>query len=199
MNIMLDLETWGLTPGSDIRSIGACVFAPETGLVHDGSLGTIRPFYSATATPEALPLTRDPETVKWWNDQSEKAQAAFANPADLWSACYSFNHWIWSVCGSRERFENWTADEGIRIWCKGPHFDVSILAAIYRAIKMPVPWHYRSPRDMRTVVDIAKITKDEERAMFTGTPHHALDDAISQAKVVCEAFKRLRLTDGREA
>lgn len=204
MHIMLDLETWGLIPGSDIRSIGAVVFDPFSDNISDfadGMPGANSQFYAATNNPlvtlddyakpiHKYPLSRDPETEKWWNDQSEEAQAAFTDPVDLWAACYEFRYWVWSVSGSSEQFENWTPDEGIRLWCKGPHFDISILAAIYRAVNLPVPWHYRSPRDMRTVVDLAGITKAEERAMFDGIPHHALDDAISQAKIVCEAFKR---------
>lgn len=33
VDVSLDLETWGLTPGSDIRSIGAIVFDQKTGLI----------------------------------------------------------------------------------------------------------------------------------------------------------------------
>lgn len=210
-HIMLDIETWGKTPGSDIRSIGACVFAPVArhggSLVHDGSLGTIRPFYVATENPifiweyddgclesRTYQLSRDPETVKWWNDQSPEAQAAFANPVDLREACLQFGDWLykntWSIMG-------YPGDHMLgvecKLWCNGPHFDEAILAAVYRAVGLPVPWHYRAPRDFRTITDAAGMTRDDFKPFSHGTAHNALDDAISQAKIVCEAYRRLGL------
>lgn len=195
MHIMLDLETWGVTPGSDLRSIGAVVFDPTINYVSE-----VRQFYAATDNPiigianySGAPvyqysLTRDPETVKWWNDQSQEAQAAFANPVELQKTCEHFSSWF-----NRITFRVSAKLTDVRLWCKGPHFDIAILEAVYRAVSLPVPWHYRSPRDMRTVADLAGITKDEEKTLFTGTPHNALDDAISQAKIVCEAYRRLGL------
>lgn len=195
MHVMIDLETWGIRPGCDIRSIGAVTFDPVTGTV----CAPIASFYVATDNPlipvdapdnyhktrRRYPLTRDPETVEWWSKRESEAQNAFADPVDLRDACAQFHAWYSQI----------TANSGhdIRLWCKGPHFDISILEAVYRAVALPVPWHYRAPRDMRTIVDLAGITKDEERAMFVGIPHHALDDAISQAVVVFEAYKRLGL------
>ena len=116
IHISLDLETWGTEPGCDIRSIGACVFDPETGFVHDGTLGTIQPFYRACEMPMVdtyrspdgrggwinhphygerfmpkYPLTRNPRTVQWWSEQSDEAQAAFADPVDLRDALRLFD------------------------------------------------------------------------------------------------------------
>ena len=70
-HIMVDLETWGTTPGSDIRSIGAVVFDPVA-----GTLGN--EFYVNVVGGEKVGLTRDPETEEWWADQSEEARGAFA-------------------------------------------------------------------------------------------------------------------------
>ena len=42
IDISLDLETWGTTPGSDIRSIGACVFDPLAGFVAGADAPALR-------------------------------------------------------------------------------------------------------------------------------------------------------------
>ena len=222
-HIMLDLETWGKVPGSDIRSIGACVFDPIAGTVGvkcqscekvypepcTDCLNTGRDvrgeFYVATENPlhgrmggywdgmneyRKYPLTRDPETIQWWNDQMPEAQAAFANPVDLREACNLFGHWIAGM------FQDGVFDEkrdgpNLRIWANDPHFDVSILDAVFRAVGLPVPWHYRSPRSVKTIVEAAGMTSADYSNY--GTAHNALDDAIAQAMTVCEAYKRLGL------
>jgi hypothetical protein len=200
MHIMLDLETWGKRPGCDLRSIGACVFAPETSLVHDESLGTIKPFYVATDNPEIpqsnsmmvpvfkYPLHRDPQTVYWWQDQSAEAQAVFTDPVDLADALTLFTGWL-EATGA--------AGADLRLWCHGPSFNPPILAAAYDACGLPVPWHYRAPRDTRTLFDAAGITDHSAflNRFAAGTYHHALDDAICQARAVCEAMAMI--TNGR--
>lgn len=201
-HIMLDLETWGKVPGSDIRSIGAVVFDPTRGTVGipDGDNSELQ-FYFATDNPivalttptgnhwddvekvnRLYPLTRDPETVQWWNDQTPEAQAAFANPVDLREACVKFQNWLLSAVGPMAEY---------RIWANDPHFDVSILDAVFRAVGLPVPWHYRSPRSMKTIVEAAGMTINDY--CNYGTAHNALDDAIAQAMTVCEAYRRLGL------
>lgn len=213
IHVMHDLETWGKKPGCDLRSIGACVFDPLTGLVHDGSLGTIRPFYQAVDNPQygwnaprykalgssKYPLVRDPETVAWWADQSNEAQAAFANPIDLAEGLHAFSAWLFALTDQLyDRFEivKCKPSASARIWSHGPHFDTAILEAAYDACDIEVPWHYRSPRDTRTAFDMAGI--DDHSALLASCPgplgikHHALDDSISQALAVCVAFKEVR-------
>lgn len=191
-HIMFDLETWGTTPGSDIRSIGAVVFDPVTGLVHHykPNGGT---FYVACSNPDnKYPLIRDPETVRWWGDQSAEAQAAFANPVDLVEALRLFGEWLGVVNGGECTNMR---DSPLRLWANDPHFDEAILNAAYRAVGLPVPWYYRAPRSMKTVLDLANITREEMKQFAHGTVHNALDDAISQANIVCEGYRRLRLAD----
>lgn len=217
-HIMLDLETWGKRPGFDIRSIGAIVFDPVAGTVlTNGWRGADllkNTFYIATDNPTGrmrfghwepesvlmydderyrkYPLTRDPETVKWWNDQSPEAQAAFANPVDLRRGLELFHMWLEEVLTSDALIQS-HEDQSLRLWANGPQFDVSILEAVYHAVGLPVPWYYRAPRDFRTITDAAGMTRDDFKAFEHGTAHNALDDATSQAMIVCEAYKRLRL------
>lgn len=161
-------------------------------------------FYIATdnpVTPDAYypnrchgykyPLHRDPETVKWWSEQSDDAQAAFDNPVDLRIALIRFGDWLESVLPNCLKGVSSTAID-LKLWANDPHFDVSILAEAYHAVGLPVPWHYRAPRSMRTVVDLSGLTRDEY--VTHGTAHNALDDAIAQALTVCKCYERLGLT-----
>lgn len=213
VHISLDLETWGKRPGCDLRSIGAAVFDPMTGYIADLShhAGDHCPaFYIATDNPCKYPnggdeyhnlvrkylLTRDPSTVSWWNDQSAEAQAAFADPVDLREALQRFAGWLHIVAG-REAYSpspEYVPLQRICIWSHGAAFDPPILAAAYEAVGLPVPWHYRAPRDTRTAFDMADVGDHSTymQQFNHGTAHHALDDAISQARAVCGAFERVR-------
>lgn len=189
-HIMLDLETWGTRPGCDIRSIGATVFDPVTGTVGVDPYTDI--FYLPTSNPllaedeRHYNLHRDPETVKWWNDQSPEAQAAFDNPVDLRHALALFAEWF--VHFDHGNYES----PNIKIWANDPHFDVSILAAACHVVGIFAPWHYRAPRSMKTATDLAGLTRDEYA--ISDVKHHALHDAIAQAQTVCKCYERLGLT-----
>lgn len=205
LHVMIDLETWGTKPGCDIRSIGAVVFDPLTGMLgNDPELYFARndTFYAATKNPSSdfidlnyyqdgksykYALHRDPETVQWWNDQTDNAKSAFENPIDLKDACYNFGAWLGEINGEATNMN----DSGLRIWANDPHFDVSILQAVYEAVKLPLPWHYRAPRSVRTICDLANFTS-ADYCKF-GEPHNALHDAIAQAMTVCKAYERLGL------
>lgn len=163
-------------------------------------------FYVAMDNPIVMPpdgypnepyrkysLNRDPETVKWWNDQSPEAQAAFTNPVDLRDACLRFGKWIYSLTDTAWYPEHHLHGlERARVWANDPHFDVSILEAAYHAVGLPVPWHYRAPRSMKTATDLAGLTREEYSTY--GEPHNALHDAIAQAMTVCRCYNRLGLT-----
>ena len=207
-HIMLDLETWGKVPGSDIRSIGAVVFDPVhgyTAIPCGDENNDVKSFYIATENPLLVdptgetdfvykyPLEQNIETIEWWNDQTPEAQTAFANPVDLREACLQFAIWLESVNPVKPvpRYPDEVNGPEIRIWANDPHFDVSILDAVFRAVGLPVPWHYRSPRSMKTITEAAGMTSADYSNY--GTAHNALDDAIAQAMTVCEAYKRLGL------
>lgn len=206
--VMLDLETWGKRPGADIRSIGACVFDPETGVFDTrGGVTADQHFYIACDNPlldredaEArnlrfYPLTRDPDTVQWWSEQSDEAQAAFADPVDLRDALLRFSQWIASVRPDNSYAIGAMPSDDLRLWAHGPQFDISILEAAYHAVGLPVPWHYRAPRDTRTILEAAGIDPHKGLEMFVqpgDVYHHALSDAVVQARAVCAAYKVLR-------
>lgn len=211
-HISLDLETWGTRPGADIRSIGACVFDPVTGYVgapniENKSIGAHRFYIACDNPPDPLwadwngeppvkyPLHRDPRTVQWWSEQSDEAQAAFADLVDLREALERFDAWLQSVAGRGHYSPANQHVTNVCIWSHGAAFDPPILAEAYHAVGLPMPWHYRAPRDTRTLFDMAGI--DDHTAWLKQHPgplglvHHALDDAICQARAVCAAYGRI--------
>lgn len=139
------------------------------------------------------PLTRDPNTVQWWSEQSAEAQAAFTNPMELRQGLILFGGWLRGLSGDTydpaDHDRRFPDDRNL--WSHGAAFDPPVIAAAYRACGLPVPWHYRAPRDTRTCFDMAGI--DDHSAWLAATPgplavpHHALDDAICQARAVCRA------------
>ena len=211
LHVSLDLETWGTEPGDDLRSIGACTFNPATGAIgsshfyiatdsgHEGwhKQRSKLPHYVAGQGWRKYPLRRDPRTVEWWEGQSEEAQAAFADPVDLREALERFGDWLYDLSGTTATsIKNATENAlAVRIWSHGAAFDPPILAAAFKAAGLPVPWHYRAPRDTRTIFDIAHVGDHsawlEKHPGPLGIVHHALDDAICQANAICAAYAKI--------
>jgi DNA polymerase III epsilon subunit-like protein len=166
IHTMIDLETLGTRPGCAIFSLGAVKFDPDIG--QQGPT-----FYSVIHLKSCydVGLRADPDTVYWWLGQSKEAQAAlFENRITLAATLANFHGYFQ---GSE------------RVWSHGATFDVPILEAAYFALKGKPPWTYKQARDTRTLFDLAgpfERTKPE-------IPHHALYDAVAQAKDVCTAWK----------
>lgn len=176
-HIMLDLETWGTRPGSHLRSIGATVFDPV-----EGTLGNR--FYCNVRPNPTYGLSSDTETVLWWNDikQAEAAKAFKHKQLDLRVACTRFVVWFKAQAEDPKQ---------IRLWAHGPNFDLILLECALAAVGFDVPWHYRAPRDTRTIFEAAGI---EVMSGQSQAAHHALQDAIDQANTVIEAY---RIMSGR--
>jgi hypothetical protein len=174
-HVMLDLAPWGSAPGSHLRSIGAIEFDPVA-----KSLG--RDFYVNVAAQPTYGLTSDADTVHRWAEQSYEARIVFNDhPKILPVALARFTAWLRKLVAD---------PNSIRIWAHGPVFDVILLTEAFAAASLPVPWHYRAPRDTRTIFDAAGMNPSTDLPVV-GTYHNALDDARSQALGVIEAYRRL--------
>lgn len=177
IHIMVDLETWGTAPGSDIRSIGAVVFDPV-----EGDVGPT--FYQNLTGGEAYGLMRDSDTVEWWSRQSPEAQRALeTDQVDTAFGLARFVDWWIEMQGGPA-----TRDNYARFWANGPQFDYVLLEAAYSSVGQHTPWIYRAPRDCKTAWDMAGGVD----LPFEGTEHNALDDAIHQARCVIEAYRIIR-------
>lgn len=135
-HIMVDIETFGTAPGSEIRSVAMCVFDPLA-VVANGATADLM---TQEPVPPPMPIrpprklfgatlhvgvaegngTRSAETIEWWANQSEEAQAHFADlptyePNGLFSRIGEFTDQI----------------EGPRkFWANSPGFDMVLLDSL---------------------------------------------------------------------
>jgi hypothetical protein len=171
-NVMLDLETWGTSPGAAIRSIGAVMFDPIS-----GEMGA--DFYTNVDDASCLKagLMMDGSTVDWWSKQSQQARdSLLTDQVSIKDALLSFNKWV-------------RDNRGMFVWSQGANFDEPIITAAMRAVNVPVPWKFWDVRDTRTAYDMARFSARSVKR--TGTYHNALDDAHHQARCVILAYGKL--------
>lgn len=169
--VMLDLETLGTEPGCVITSVGAVAWWPRDGRIVSEFKGNI-------SIEDSLHwgLKIEGKTLAWWFTQPTEAQRAMTDGARA----------MMPVLGE---FAGWLDAQGqiSGMWAHGATFDPPILGAAYKAMDCDVPWHYRAPRDTRTLFDLAGY--EPPRA---GVTHDALQDARDQAAWVTTALSRLR-------
>lgn len=164
--VMLDLETLGAAPGSVIVTLAAVTFGG--GVVE-------KEFYRRIDAEHAVSygLKMDVPTVLWWMRQSEEARQELLLPGEnLKDVLREFADW---VAG---------ADE---VWGNGSDFDNVMLAEAYRMAGMALPWKWSRNRCYRT---IKNLYPDKPLEVRTGTHHHALEDARSQALHLMELLPR---------
>lgn len=179
-HIMVDLETLGNEPGVIIASIGAVKFDA------DGEhLGP--EFYRNVDVQSCADagLTVSGSTIRWWmiEQDDETRRALFdPEPVALRDAICAFSEY----CRGCEY-----------IWSHGSTFDLPILAAAYRAVNQSRPWEWKSTRDTRTLIDLVPQSElDTIKPEGRRHEHHALDDAILQARRVQAAYRWLRGDQG---
>lgn len=167
-SIMVDIETLGTHPGCAIRSVGACVFDLATGKIGNHFYANVDP-----SSCDALGLFTDPKAAEWWAAQPREAQDALQSAQmPLASVLEAFNGF-------------YAGEGGTELWCHGAGFDEPILRVAYRALSIAPAWHYRAPRDTRTLFALADYDCPP------GVLHHALQDAIQQVGHVAAAWRKL--------
>lgn len=172
---MLDLETFGKTPGCAIRSVGAVMFDPTS-----EKLG--EEFY-ANVTRESCEergLTADADTVKWWDSQSDEARSVLdENQRTLGDVLVSFRKF-------------WIGAGAVRVWSQGANFDQPIIEEAMRRLAVGVPWKFWDSRCTRTAYGMAGLAT-WDMPKNRGVAHYALDDARHQARCVQLAYRRLKI------
>ncbi len=185
-HVMIDLETMGLPPRAVIASVGACYFDPM-----EGTIGAR--FYQVVDLEScaALGLEVTGSTVAWWLQQSDEARAALLGTVDNSPSSLGF------IMAEFAKFLGPpSARSELQVWGNGPTFDLTILREAWKVTQGDqAPWSYRRERCVRTVValyedafgDVTPKTQAEKGGPF----HHALDDALAQARYVSEMHGRL--------
>lgn len=181
VNVMLDLETLGTKPGCKILSIGASCFGPyipqSEDIYYNIKVLNASPHQSLMDDP-------DPDTVKWWNEQSEEAKQVLtpAYGRDIREALVLFNSFIYNL---KQRCTK------LRIWGNGATFDVPVLEEAMRRYGIKPEWTFRDSMCFRTLKELGKMYGIEEPT-FTGVKHDALADACHQAKWADKILNEMR-------
>ena len=162
-HVVVDLETLSTHADACIVSIGAVLI---------DNLEIADTFYINVdgRTCKEAGLHIEPDTIKWWGEQSKEAQEAWQkNPVPLQEAI--------------DKFTLWYGKESIPIWGYGANFDVVILESAYRALNMPFPWKFWDISCLRTIMNVL------DKRLPKANNHNALDDATAEAKVLIEILK----------
>jgi len=168
--VVLDLETMGVSSHAPILAIGAVRFDKEHGVHTDKFYRVI----SLKSNMELL-LSPDADTVMWWMRQSESARSQLLRPSiSLPAALEEFSCWI---------------GEDAKVWGNGAAFDNVVLGNAYKTCSMKQPWEFYNDRCYRTMKNVVTNVPFER----LGTHHNALDDAESQA---AHLIKILKAVDG---
>ena len=190
--IMLDLETMGISPRSAIVTIAGVSFDLDR-LDTVDSLMQVNPKFIATVRLDSsmsAGLEIDPGTIVWWLMQSEEARRALTSDSatTIGTALSAFEYF-------------YKSHDKPLIWGNGAGFDnVCITEAYKKVMHCDPPWGFRTDRDYRTLKDMAtrinpKVSHSLSKTDGKLVAHRALDDCIRQ---ILLAQRYWRVICGRE-
>lgn len=177
-NFMLDLETLATTANAAVTQIGLVAFDPFD--IHSN-----RPKCRIKVKPHPECYI-DPKTVYWWMGQSEEARKSvfdWENSLDPDDGLFLAQEFLYTHSKPN--------NNQIKIWAMPAKFDVTILEHLFSVCHRDPPWAYNSSRDVRTVLDLANISKEER--VKPVVEHDAMLDSDAQSLTVCRAIQLMGL------
>lgn len=174
MHLMIDLETLSLQPNCVVTQIGYVLFDELT--IYGSFL--LRP-----DPEEQIKRGRHVSfsTFSWWLKQDEPARLSMAKGSEM-SMLDCLNLFIRDV-------QNACGWENVKqVWSNGLLFDVVIMQDLFYHYELEIPWHYRAPRDVKT---LCYLIPDFEMTKPT-TAHDANADAFAQAVSVQRALETIQ-------
>jgi hypothetical protein len=178
--IMLDLETYGNSPGCAIASMGAIEFDPESRKKGKSLYLVIN---KQSCLDKGLKINQD--TLDWWSKQPTDAQTVLKKAESdrigednvrIESALIVLNQLIQEVPNRK-------------VFSCGADFDLPILVYAFEACGVPLPWKFWNSRCHRTWKNLAPWVKAPNREVA----HHALEDASDQVDHLFAIANNLRL------
>lgn len=180
-SVMVDIESKSLRPGCFILSIGAVSFLDD-GFIKDWEKAEAQTFYGQVPwddVQQSHDRDIDPGTLKWWAESGQaQARSSFDFPhpdhkcVDIIELLSNFNTFLSNDLSS-----------GGRLICQHTHFDVAAIGDACDYYGVVKAWNYRQPFDLPTFIEscydagIGRLQVERD-----GVAHHALDDAIHQAR-----------------
>lgn len=167
-NCMIDCESLSTTPDAVILSLGAVRFDLETGEIDENN-----GFYASISIQSNLDIGRriSQDTLNWWLKQDPQAQAVFHEKK-------------MSLGDALVDFETWLGGKDLKMWSNGADFDLPLVASAYEALGMRAPWKFWDQRCFRTFKNLPGA--DKAPKVVANAAHHALIDAVDQARMAIE-------------
>lgn len=206
MELMLDVETFGIDMGSPVVTIGACLFDPYS--CDSGQALVDRSLTIRIDLSDAIKYSDriDGGTVRWWFEQRDEAIKALVG-----DDCVSMQEALVSLsrfCNERGSFVDNEFFDGLSnlpktcgYWAKDPDFDMRLMQYYYDHpdLNAKQPWRFHECMSVRTVQRLAWPAK-EDRPDFDvpGVAHDASWDAVTQALTVQAAIHRLGLSKDQD-
>ena len=182
-----DIETLAKTPNAKIGAIGVVL----VDVVEGREAGR---FYTPVCLDSQPDRVEEQSTVEWWEQQRE------AHP-DAYTQMYAEDIDRMSLPAALEALSAFLkcnfGDKKIQFMGNGPEFDNVILAHAYEQAELEVPWHYSGNQSLRTALWMGQVLRGIEpkyAIAFMGTQHHALHDAVHEARCLLAVFKSIRNT-----
>jgi len=172
-DIMLDLETFGNSKDSVIVQIGTCYFDRYSGEIGETLCLNID---VDSSLKEGFDVWGS--TLYWWMKQGDKARKSIMEEPR-----YAVRTAINQVNGFLKK-----ADQ---IWSHAT-FDFVMLMGHFEKLGIKPSFHYRAARDLRTLVDLADLPKNNDKLVRTDIQHNALDDCLYQVQYAVECFRALK-------
>ena len=170
-HFVIDAETLSLAPNAHMLSLGIVA------LYADGTRG-----HAYWVIDQSLPQHNrhiDAMTVAWW--QSEKVTQAARDA--IWKPDRPTVD-VETMLQQLRMFIN-AHDDGNperAVWGNGPEADCVWLKTLHKALHLPLPWNFYEQQSIRTLKLLLPDCADVGE--FKGIKHHALDDALHEAKMV---------------
>jgi hypothetical protein len=167
-HLMIDFETYALTPDALVLSLGAVLFTRE------GISKAYQWFFSMSEQMENRRVI-DPDTVDWWSKQSNTAKETIKKSKQSDA----------SIIQQLKAFSSFISQD-TRVWANPSSFDIPIAEHLFHQYELSIPWKYYNFRCYNTFKQMFDIAKNKP---FTGVKHNALYDAIYQANNVIDWLK----------
>lgn len=170
-DLMIDLETFGNGNNAAICQVGACYFDRVTGEVGDTYISNVD---VSTSLKEGFSV--DASTIYWWMSQCTEAQKSITE---------AVKYPVIDVMEDLNQF----ISKAKCVWSHAT-FDFVILMNHFKVLNIKPKVHFRSARDLRTLVDLSGIT-NFRKYNRVGIHHNALDDCLFQVKYTVDCLNNI--------
>lgn len=186
LDIMVDLETLGVTSKEPLIQLGALAFTVQTGEIVGHWMRNI-------ALDEITSISAS--TLKWWlsTDKELLTKLLEAGTATEEETLRAFSLWIKATAA-----QFGVDKKQVYLWGNGILFDNYMLREKMQKYGIEYPIYYRNDRDVRTIVDVYEgltgqsYEKDLKPFFWSGVQaHDALDDCRAQVKMVSACYRSL--------